>query len=335
MDRYNASHPRQSPNLRQALRDAASNDTALFGTIIGLPSLDVAKVIAATDCDFAAIDAEHTPYSATSLSEMVQTVRAYSRGRMIPIVRVPTHTHEWIAWAVDAGAGGVIMPHTESAEEVREMINAAKFPPHGHRSFPPFALLPIDGQNGPTNGKTWFETSNEHIAIIPQIESAKGVENAEAMMQIPEVDAIMIGQMDLTMDVGGSAEKAAELISHVEALALKYNKPLLAFIMNKADMPAKLKAGYRLAVISADVYALTGSTNAAIAEFREAATGKGLETTHTVVKDEPSASRKSLVPTTSERKAVSPELVIGRLSMGILLVVAFSFLRGQTSSWVR
>lgn len=58
---------------------------------------------------------------------------------MIPIVRVPTHTHEWIAWAVDAGAGGVIMPHTESAEEVREMINAAKFPPYGHRSFPPFA----------------------------------------------------------------------------------------------------------------------------------------------------------------------------------------------------
>lgn len=73
MDRYNASHQRQSPNLRQALRDAISNDTALFGTIIGLPSLDVAKVIAATDCDYAAIDAEHTPYSATLLSEMVRT----------------------------------------------------------------------------------------------------------------------------------------------------------------------------------------------------------------------------------------------------------------------
>lgn len=143
--------------------------------------------------------------------------------------------------------------------------------------------------------------------------------------------------MDLTMDVGGSAEKAAELIQHVEALALKYNKPLLAFIMNKADMPAKLKAGYRLAVVSADVYALTGSTNTAIAEFREAASKKSSsESLYSVVKDEPYTAAGSLVPPTSlEGKVVSQELVLGRLSMGILLVVAFSFLRGQISSWVR
>lgn len=72
MQRYNAVHIRQSPNLRQAIRDAVKDNTVLFGTLIGLPSPDVARVIAATDSDWICLDAEHTPYSPTLFSEMVR-----------------------------------------------------------------------------------------------------------------------------------------------------------------------------------------------------------------------------------------------------------------------
>lgn len=44
-----------------------------------------------------------------------------------------------------------------------------------------------------------FETANEHIAVIPQIESRLGVENAEAILQIAEVDAISRSYLSLSL----------------------------------------------------------------------------------------------------------------------------------------
>ena len=75
MQQYNAVHIRQSPNLRQALRDVRKDNGALLGTIMGLPSPDLAKVIAVTDGDWLMLDAEHTPYSPTLLAEMVSIVQ--------------------------------------------------------------------------------------------------------------------------------------------------------------------------------------------------------------------------------------------------------------------
>lgn len=63
----------------------------------------------------------------------------FSEGAMHAVVRVPTHGHEWIAWALDAGAAGVLIPHTETVEQVKASVAAARFGPQGHRSFPPFA----------------------------------------------------------------------------------------------------------------------------------------------------------------------------------------------------
>lgn len=57
---------------------------------------------------------------------------------MAAVVRVPTHGHEWLAWALDAGAGGVIIPHTETVEQVKASISYARFAPLGQRSYPPF-----------------------------------------------------------------------------------------------------------------------------------------------------------------------------------------------------
>lgn len=39
-------------------------------------------------------------------------------------------------------------------------------------------------------GQTWVDVANDHIAVIPQIESALGLENLEDIMQVPGVDAI-------------------------------------------------------------------------------------------------------------------------------------------------
>jgi hypothetical protein len=45
-------------------------------------------------------------------------------------------------------------------------------------------------QDAAPEGKTWIDVANEHVAVIPQIESRLGVENLEGIMQVEGVDAI-------------------------------------------------------------------------------------------------------------------------------------------------
>ncbi|KAG6820470.1 hypothetical protein H0H93_016765 [Arthromyces matolae] len=269
MDRYAATNIAQSPNLRQAIRDAHKENTVLIGSVLGIPSVANAKIMAATSSDLIFLDAEHTPFSPSALADMVHTLKYHSQGKVIPIVRVPSHTHEWVSWGLDAGAGGVIIPHTETVEQVKAAIAAARFPPHGHRSFPPFAVI-MGVQDSAPEGKTWLDVANDHCAVIPQIESVKGVENLEEIMQVPGVDAVMIGFVDLGLDMG--VEKHAEMAlatDRIHSLAKKYNMPLLGWAFTPEQTVEKFKLGYRLLFNSVDVLALLQGVESENKQARE------------------------------------------------------------------
>lgn len=76
--------------------------------------------------------------------------------------------------------------------------------------------------------------SNRHIAVIPQIESVKGLENMEEIAAVPGVAAIMFGPNDYSADAGLPAPSAGPLhpdllaaLGRFSAIGTKYNKPLL------------------------------------------------------------------------------------------------------------
>jgi len=191
------------------------------------------------------------------LADIVQTIQFHSEGKMIPVVRVPGFSHEWMATALDAGAGGIIIPHTETVEQVRGIIESCFFPPLGKRSFPPFALIP-----GLTDlpGKP-LDRANEHIAIMPQIESQLGIDNLEEIMQLPGVAAIMIGTGDLHLDLGlglriDSAEPAfVKCMDRVKELGKKYNMPICGYV-GAGEMEQRMDMGYRMIAASVDAPAL-------------------------------------------------------------------------------
>ena len=75
----------------------------------------------------------------------------YSEGKIISVVCVPEHLHKWIAWALNTGkfnktmwslildwmigAGGIIIPCTETLRQVQVAVDATRFPPLGCCSF--------------------------------------------------------------------------------------------------------------------------------------------------------------------------------------------------------
>ncbi|KZP18517.1 Phosphoenolpyruvate/pyruvate domain-containing protein [Athelia psychrophila] len=118
--------------------------------------------------------------------------------------------------------------------------------------------------------------ANEHIAVIPQIESQLGLDNLEEIMQLEGVDAIMIGKTDLRLDLGlapsGGGEAAYEDgMKHVFAMSKKYNMPIVG-VVPEHETEASVRGGYRMICQVADFYALGFGVQMALGKSREAMT---------------------------------------------------------------
>ncbi|KAL8897461.1 MAG: hypothetical protein Q9207_007206, partial [Kuettlingeria erythrocarpa] len=118
----------------------------------------------------------------TLLTSLIKTVQYTSNGSMVPYVRVPAQSPDLVNYALTAGAGGVVMPHVQNAEQAKAFVQLARFPPLGDRSYPPNALF--GKQTTTPEGKTIYDIWNEHAAIVCQIEDVEGVENVERIATV-------------------------------------------------------------------------------------------------------------------------------------------------------
>src|SRR5437660_3577881 len=76
--------------------------------------------------DFVFVDTEHTPIDRQTLSWICQTYQALG---VPPVVRIPCNDPFEACKALDAGAGGIIGPYVESADQVRGLVGAVKYRP--------------------------------------------------------------------------------------------------------------------------------------------------------------------------------------------------------------
>ncbi|KAG8789647.1 hypothetical protein FRC16_001191 [Serendipita sp. 398] len=289
MDQFKALNPtqewsgslnrrKQPSNLRAAMRTGKT----LLGVGLSFPSLEVARKLALTGYDWCFIDAEHAPFTPVLLAGLVSTISHYSSSKMIPVVRVPSHEPSFISTAIDAGAAGIILPHTETREQAQHLINECRFAPEGKRSYPPWSW--IAGINNETpEGQTIQTAANDSIACIAQIESVKGVENAEDIIGLEGIDAIMIGIGDLRLDMNlpikfdGDEPEYVAALDKLEGLARKYNKPLVGFAFPEMTdfFEDRVRRNYQLLMVAADSYTMTyglamagGSSRARVAEIQ-------------------------------------------------------------------
>ena len=133
----------------------------------------------------------------------------------------------------------------------------------GKRSFPPAALA-IGINDGVPPGKTPFDVWN-NAAIIMQIESRLGCENAEAIAAIEGVDCLMVGNGDLRMDLGlapgldGPEEEYNKCLEMVVDARKKYNRPCLTFTAGPGQIEKRLKQGFSAFMVGADAFAIGGA----------------------------------------------------------------------------
>lgn len=172
-----------------------------IGAALSIGSILCAQIVSRQGFDWVLIDQEHAPTSPREATHLTHAVIAASGGQCVPIIRAPSHGVEWIKWALDSGAGGVIIPMVQSAKECEKIIQKAIYPPHGQRSFGPFLAPYADTDNASDVAKYLLQRAKD-LAIMPMIESVEGVKNAEAILSVKGVTGCFIGPYDLRQSLG-------------------------------------------------------------------------------------------------------------------------------------
>jgi hypothetical protein len=107
------------------------DELVLCLALINSRTSDVPAIAAACGYDAVYVDLEHTTTSVETAGMLC--VSALGAG-ISGLVRVPSQEPTLIARILDGGAVGVIVPHVDSKTEAEGIVDAARFPPLGHRS---------------------------------------------------------------------------------------------------------------------------------------------------------------------------------------------------------
>ena len=193
------------------------------GMFFGLNCPAAAELIVnGTELDFMAVELQHAPVSAADSVHVLRAVQA-ADPLVTPLVRLPSHDVYWIQQSLDAGYAGLIAPLVESADQARQLVKAAYFPPKGDRSIAMSVRMSLYGQK--------LDTFNERMVLLPQIESAKGLEHVEEIVAVEGVTGVFLGPADLSLSYGWdsqglwSQKPFLDAAQRVLAACRKQNKP--------------------------------------------------------------------------------------------------------------
>lgn len=257
-----------TPNhVRKRLRAGEAS----LGSWLSIPSAISARLMGQIGFDWLTVDMEHQPIGIETAAAMFAAI---ANTGTAPLARVPWNTAENIKRVLDCGAWGIVVPMVNTRAEAEAAVAAAKYPPQGIRSVGGA----LHALNFGTDGPTYFRRANEEILVVLQAESPEGVENADAILSVPGVDAVFIGPNDLLSQMGrtpameSDEPEFVDALKHIVTTARKYG---VAPGMHTSDQEAasrRIREGFQFVAVASDARFM-------LAEARSQLQGSGWEPT--------------------------------------------------------
>lgn len=230
--------------LRQKL---AAGDTA-FGIWVTLESPSITEMAVALGVDWIVIDAEH---GQLDWQEVVGHIRATVRSDTVALVRITELSISLIKRALDIGADGIVIPWIETADQLRQAVAFANYPPAGMRGI------------GAERATAWGQSipqhiaeANENVLVIPMIESVRGGQNISDMVQVPGCDVFVLGPADYSSSAGYAGQWQGPGIA---AQLLEINRTICAagkycgvIAQGEANLIERQEQGFRLVGLGSD-----------------------------------------------------------------------------------
>ena len=248
----------------QKLRRKLAAGEAVFGLWVTLESPSITEIAVALGLDWVVIDAEH---GHLDWKEIVEHLRAAVRSDTVLLVRIPELNGGSIKRALDLGAEGIVIPWMETVDQLNLAVAYARYPLEGTRGI------------GAERATCWgqclvehTEEANDHVLVVPIIETVKAVRQATMLSQVDGVELYFFGPADLSSTAGYRGQwegpGVAEQILTAKDIILRAGKHCGLMATNDQNLLERLEQGFRMLGLGFDTGLLLRSLKASLATVK-------------------------------------------------------------------
>lgn len=250
-------------NVKRALK---AGGVAVGTMVFEFNSSGIARIAATAGAEFVIFDMEHTGWSVETIRTLLATAQA---AETVPMVRVPATEYHFLARVLDVGARGVMVPMVSGAEQAERIVRYAKYPPAGRRGAA-FGVAHDDYDAGDIHAT--MREANDEVLLIAQIETAEGLENADAIAAVEGIDVLWIGQSDLTNSLGIPGDfdhpDFQRALDRVAEACRKHDKAAGYMTLNVDEGRAFLDRGFRCLAYGGDLWLYQRALREGIRDLR-------------------------------------------------------------------
>lgn len=236
--------------LKQKLR----NRERMFAGWISYAHPSITETFARAGFDLMFIDMEHSTISL----EQGQRIIAASQSEGVPCIPRPvSHSNDYLKPLLESGADGMLVQCVETPDHVRALINDIKYPPMGRRTYG-VNRAQAYGFDFDEYIQNWNSTST----FLLQVESIKGVENIENLIDFDEVDGVMIGPLDIAGSLGVPGQTTHPLVIEASLKVIEACKRrgvscgTQVADVNLKTVQALFDLGHNYAILGSDLFVL-------------------------------------------------------------------------------
>ena len=147
------------------------------------------------DYDYIWIDNEHAGMTMPMIQNAIVATNA---GGCAAFVRVQNHDIENVKPVLEVGVDGIIFPMVNTAAEAEHCVSLCCYPPRGVRGFGPLRAI----QYGAMDLDEYIRQADQSVLHLLQCEHVDSVNNLDEILEVPGVDCVICGPMDLSASVG-------------------------------------------------------------------------------------------------------------------------------------
>ncbi len=246
-----------------SLKKRLRQDEPLIGSLVTMPSPDVAEIMACVGFDYLWIETEHAPTGFVHAQALIQAVG----GRCPTLLRIPDKEEVWVKKALDIGCDGIVVPQIRSMEEAQQIVAWSLYPPEGRRS------VGVSRAHGYGMAfQDYVDRANDELVIVLQAEHGDAVGNIASIVEVNGIDAVLIGPFDLSGSLGVLGEtdhpRVLEAIATVRRHCQAAGMPLGIFAPDVPMARSYIEQGFALIALGMDTFFLWRSAQDALDDLR-------------------------------------------------------------------
>lgn len=242
---------------------------------LSIPDSGLAELMAMSGIDLILVDHEHMCYDDKALLEVCRAITSHGKAA---VLRTSIKDEEIVMRYMQFGFSGVCATMCGGVEDAKKVLKAVKYPNMGERGLSNDCRATGFGTYGGMTIKEYMEWRNENTLFMVTLESKPAVDEAIAIAEIPGVDMVHIGPVDLAASMGyyGNPrnDEIRQLLSVTNGKLAEMGNYNSYFAEAPEDIPGLLARGAKCIFLPSDIHLMRNAFTAYGKSIQEALANK-------------------------------------------------------------